>query len=150
MEVVTVSKEDEDIVAHDISSILKTSFEKGTFVLSQWGVSERYVKLGGQSYLLLEVETSQKHPSTNVAKIWPYLEENPDARIFLIQAYFQSSPGCSSNRGKIATWLGRKMEKLLEGRFRYFRLVIDGAGRDKENQKLRDDIESFLKSCSEK
>lgn len=140
-----MSKAGEDRVANDIASLLGRRFEAGKYSLGKWGMSDRYAKLGQQSDLVLEVETNQKHPCTNVAKLWPYLEENPAKRIFLIQAYYQASPGLKSNRGEIATWLARKMVAILGERFRYFRIVVNGSGLDKEIQGLREAVESFRK-----
>lgn len=140
-----MSRADEARVAKDIGSALGIRFEAGNLILGKWGMSDCYATLGQHSYLVLEVETSQKHPTTNVAKLWPYLEEKPETRIFLIHAYFQASPGHKSNRGEIATWLGRKMEKGLGERFQYFPIVVDRPERDKENQRLREAVENFRK-----
>lgn len=140
-----MSKADEVRVAREIGSVLGIGLEARGLILNTWGKSECFARLGQHSYLVLEVETSQKHPTTNVAKLWPFLDENPATHIFLIHAYFQGSVGRESSRGRIAAWLGRKMEEILEERFRYFRIVVDGPDYDKQIRVLRQAVERFGK-----
>ena len=77
---------------------------------------------GENGYLLLEYENRQNHPSTNVAKLWPWLEENTQRVVILVQVY-QSEK--SSSRKELAEWLGRKMELDLPKRFAYVKREQD-------------------------
>lgn len=81
--------------------------------------------LPSHSFLILEIEASgQKHPNTNVLKVWPYLTENPETSVILVHAFLSSNPQLSGSRGRLCTWLAREMEVQLGRRFRYVRVVI--------------------------
>ncbi|MBT4399516.1 MAG: hypothetical protein HOD37_08525 [Bacteroidetes bacterium] len=68
--------------------------------------------------ILLEVEKGQKHPCTNVIKVWPYLEENPELKIFLIQIVRQENKA-PKNRIALCKYMGKKMESEFPNRFKY-------------------------------
>jgi hypothetical protein len=118
-----MSKADEVKVATDLAALLGVPFVAGSFPLGTWGTADAHARLNGWR-VVLEVESNQKHPSTNVAKLWPWLEEHGDERVLLVQTYFEWSPGRTSNRGRVAAWLGARMERELTGRFLYRRLVV--------------------------
>src|SRR3954468_15873817 len=108
----SMAKCDEISVAVLISRELGVEFSGRKFPLGVWGKVDDYVELRRNQYLFLEVETSQKHPNTNVLKVWPYLEAHPKVSIVLAQAFFPQSPGCNSSRGKLGCWLGERLESL--------------------------------------
>lgn len=119
-----MSKEHEVRVSELLGSKFELNFCDKKFRMNGWGEADNYVELSPSSYLVLEVETVQKHPNTNVLKIWPYLEENEDTKIVLVQAYFPDSPGVRSNRGRMAEWTAKKMQRSLEKRFSYCRIIV--------------------------
>jgi hypothetical protein len=121
---VPMAKCDEISVALLIARELRVSFSGRKFSLGGWGEIDDYVDLGRDRFLFLEVETGQKHPNTNVLKVWPFLEANATASIVLVQAFFPDSPGCNSSRGRLGCWLGDKLQALLPGRFSYHRLIV--------------------------
>lgn len=120
-----MSKTNEQSVSDLITENLNINFQDSKYRLDGWGEVDNWVQLDNGVYLFLEVETSQKHPNTNVLKLWPYLDENKGIRIFLIQAYFLTSPGLSSNRGKLGEWTANKLKNILGKRFDYYKLVVD-------------------------
>ena len=58
-----------------IEGALGRKFEDGEFPLGRFGRADACISFGKNGYLLLEYENRQNHPSTNVAKLWPWLEE---------------------------------------------------------------------------
>jgi len=120
-----MSKSDEMKVTKYVSKKLKINFANSKFILDGWGQVDNYCKINDDAYLFLEVETKQKHPCTNVLKLYPFLEEHKNLKIILVQYYFTSSPGLTSNRGKLSFWLGMKLQELFKNRFYYFREVFE-------------------------
>jgi len=92
--------------------------------LGVWGKTDESSKLSPDRFLFFEIEAGQKHPNTNVLKLWPYLEENPGASVILAQVFVEGSACCDSSRGKLASWLGAKLESIFPDRFRYCRLLF--------------------------
>ena len=120
-----MAKIDEVSVATLIARATGLTFSGRKFELGDWGQADDYVQLRPNRFLLLEVEgAGQKHPCTNVLKVWPYLEAKPQVAVILVQAFFPGSPGYNSSRGKLGCWLGQQLEANLGDRFRYRRLVI--------------------------
>lgn len=119
-----MSKLDEASVAKLIAHQTGIEFTGRKFDLGGWGQVDDYASLKTDHYLFLEVETGQKHPCTNVLKVWPYLEANQQVTVLLVQVFFPDSPGCNSSRGKLGCWLGQRLEMLLGNRFRYRRLIV--------------------------
>lgn len=74
-------------------------------------------------HVVIEMEFSQRHPEMNVMKAWPFLENNPKEKVFLIQ-HLLDDKSVSPNRIKLCKWLGAKMEAQLKGRF-YYNLIIN-------------------------
>lgn len=68
---------------------------------------------------VIEIEISQRHPEMNVIKAWPYLINNTNEKIFLIQ-HITNTSAVSPNRIQLCNWIGQKMEIDLGGRFKYF------------------------------
>lgn len=120
-----MSKYDEMKVAEYLSEKLRIKFANSKFILNDWGQVDNYCKVDDNIYLFLEVETNQKHPCTNVLKLYPYLEEHKNQKIILVQFYYAKSPGLKSNRGKLSFWLGKKLQELFKNRFYYFRMIYE-------------------------
>ena len=119
-----MSKADETRVSELLSQELGLELSNRKYYLNGWGEADNFYQISDDKFLVLEVETSQKHPSTNVLKLWPYMEENIERSIVLIQTFFPDSPGLKSNRGKLSAWVASKMSESLLSRFYYFRLVV--------------------------
>ena len=140
-----MSKVDEVGVSESLSRELGLVFSNRKFKLEGWGEADNFSYLSSTRLLLLEVETSQKHPNTNVLKLWPYLEDHEDQSVILVQTFFHDSPGLKSNRGELASWLASKMSEILGGRFFYFRLVVN---RDYSEKEGLQDLRLFLKKSA--
>jgi len=145
-----MSKADETRVSSLLSQALGITFENSTYKLDDWGAVDNWAELGDGEFLFLEVESGQKHPDTNVAKLWPYLEKHGRERIFLIQAFFASSHNLESNRGRLGEWVAKKLEAVFPGRFRYCKLVIQDQMKPESFSCLSDEVKVFVanKGCS--
>lgn len=138
-----MSKVDEQRVSEFIADELQINFEGTKFRLDGWGEVDNWTQLDKGVFVFLEVETSQKHPNTNVLKLWPYLDDNKEIRLFLIQTYFSKSPGLASNRGRLSEWTANKLKILLDKRFDYKKLIIDGSNDKNELKEIRTKINDF-------
>ena len=114
----------EQRIADVLSKALRVTFDGAHYLLDGWGEADDSALLSPSARLLLEVETSQKHPNTNVLKVWPYLDAHNELSVILIQTYFEDSPGLRSNQGKLADWTASKMEDVFGSRFRYVKLIF--------------------------
>jgi hypothetical protein len=122
-----LARKPEDIVARAIERECAVVFP-GSLTLGTWGNSDRFARLGKKTKLILEVEFGQKHPCTNILKLWPYMEDNPQDTVLFVHAFFDDSAGRQSNRGRLATWLGKKMMNQLGDRFKFVRVVLNRDG----------------------
>lgn len=138
-----MSKVDEQRVSELLAEQLQLNFKGTKFNLKGWGEVDNWTQLDNGVFVFLEVETSQKHPNTNVLKLWPYLEEHKDIRVFLIQTYFPTSPGLTSNRGKLGAWTATKLKTIFGNRFDYQKLVIDNNSDTNELKELSTKISDF-------
>lgn len=138
-----MSKVDEQSVSEFIADQLQINLMGTKYRLDGWGEVDNWAQLDDGIFVFLEVETSQKHPNTNVLKLWPYLDDNKAIRIFLIQTYFPTSPGLTSNRGRLGEWTANKLKTILGKRFDYQKLVIDGNNDKNELKELRTKISDF-------
>jgi hypothetical protein len=118
-----MSREDEVHVAALVGTVLSLAFRDKKLDLEGWGEADSYCELPGERYVVVEVEASQKHPTTNIAKLWPWLDARPKARVLFIHAIIDPNP-IPKNRLRLAAWLGQRMEREYRGRFAYRRLVI--------------------------
>jgi hypothetical protein len=96
---------------------LPFEFENEEFDLNKWGVVDFYC-YHEQVLILIEIEKGQKHPNTNVLKIWPYLEENLDQKILLIQL-IRPENNAPKNRLRLCKFTGKQLEKLFPNKFKY-------------------------------
>lgn len=115
----------EQRVARVLSDLLGLEFSGTHYPLGDWGIADDSASVSPGVLLLLEVETSQRHPNTNVLKVWPFLESRDDTNVYLVHTFFEDSPELGSNRGKLAEWTASKMQLEFGSRFRYFKLVLD-------------------------
>jgi hypothetical protein len=130
--VLVVARKPESLVREVLERRFEIRFTDVSFNLGDWGRTDGKATLSDHTYLLLEVESMQKHPSTNVLKIWPFLEENKGLSVLLVHAFFPDSPGRENSRGKLASWLVPRMHEILGYRFEYCRIVIDRDGKPRE------------------
>lgn len=134
---------DEQKVSIFIANELKIEFNNKKFRLNGWGEVDNWCELSDNCYLFLEVETKQKHPNTNILKLWPFLFENSNFRIFLIQTFYPESPGNKSNRGKLGLWTATQLKELFKYRFDYKKLILDGKNDIEELKAINNSINIF-------
>lgn len=108
-------------VSEIIGKALGITFKNEEFSLGKWGEVDNWAQLPDNTLIFIECEKGQKHPNTNVLKLYPYLEENPKAIIILIH-YFYPENKAPKNRLTLCDYLGDKMEQLFGGRFKYVSL----------------------------
>lgn len=118
-------KEIESKVRTYLEERLDVEFEPSPLSIGTRERVDGWVRLSSGWLLILEVEDQQTHPTTNVLKLWPYLEQQPNASVVLIHVYFPKSRAFASSRSTLATWLGKKLEEIFPSRFAYRRLDID-------------------------
>ena len=106
-------------INHPISASLPYEFHFDELSLAGWGTVDFHAQERGV-LILLEVENTQKHPNTNVTKIWPYLECELTKKILLIHV-FTNKNTASPNRVKLCSFIGDKLESLYPDRFRYYK-----------------------------
>ena len=128
----------------EIIDSLNIEFEPNEFDLNGWGRVDFYSKGENDTLIFVEVENRQKHPQTNVLKIWPFLEENPSIKILLIhiilpQKIKKHEP--SKNRLKLCKFVGDKLEKLFNDRFRYIYIKGNPWDESSLNEQIKKDIE---------
>jgi len=116
-------------IADTLGRELGLEFQGRRFELDGWGQADNYALIQKDLLILLEVETSQKHPSTNVLKVWPYLEKHAGATVVLVQVFRTAAKNEKSSRGQLAAWVARRIKRALAGRFYYYRLLCESDGR---------------------
>lgn len=119
-----VTNTDNCTVSGIIAKELNIIFSNNEFRLGKWGDVDNYCELAPYTYVLLECEKGQKHPNTNVLKLYPYLEENPDVKIVLLH-YFYPENNAPKNRLMLCGFIAQKIERAFEGRFQYLKLPQD-------------------------
>lgn len=97
--------------------------------LDSWGEVDDYAVVRDDFLVLFEFEKGQKHPNTNVLKVWPYLDARPNLTIALVQLFVAGAQNEKGSRGRLAQWVADRMSLEFGGRFLYFRLLLmpDGA-----------------------
>ncbi len=100
-----------------IADFFQFNFKKEEFRLDSWGSSDFYC-YNGDVLVLLEVEKGQKHPNTNVLKVWPYLEQNEKEKILFIHV-IRPENNAPKNRLGLCTFTGEKLEVIFKRRFAY-------------------------------
>ena len=114
-----MSKADEKRVAKLLAKELDISFQDHKLNLDSWGQVDNWAKLNSKAFVFLEVEGGQKHPCTNVLKVWPYIEKKKKLGIFLIHCFLPKTPSTNSSRRRLAEWIVVKLEKMFKNRFLY-------------------------------
>lgn len=110
--------EENIVVSNSISQTFGITFKNEEFSLGKWGDVDNWCELSYDTIVLLECEKAQKHPTTNVLKLYPFLEENPQVNVILIH-YFSPENKVPKNRMKLCHFMGGKLEKEFGERFRY-------------------------------
>lgn len=105
-------------VSKNIEDQLKITFENFEFNLNGWGDVDNYAVIGENSYVFLECEFGQKHPNTNVLKLYPFLEENSEISVTLIHFFFKENKA-PKNRLNLCSFIADKMKKEFGNRFNY-------------------------------
>lgn len=111
-------------IAEIIGEELGITFTNCEFELDNWGYADNFCQLNQNDLLLLECEMGQKHPNTNVLKIFPYLENHRNKRIILLHYFFPENKA-PKNRVALCDYISTKMEQNLIGRFQYISLHGD-------------------------
>ena len=125
-----------------IADRLGLEFESEEMKLGKWGNVDFYHQ-NDDLLVLLEVEKAQKHPNTNVIKVWPYLEENPKLKVLLVQIIRQENKA-PKNRLALCKYMGKKIQSEFPNRFRFvFRYWHNDLASE-----IRDQIQSKLKELS--
>lgn len=108
-------------VANLIGKELNIVFKHEELSLNGWGEVDDYAIINEDSWVLLECENAQKHPNTNVLKLYPFLEENPNLSIILIHVFFSENKA-PKNRINLCDFIANKMIKEFGKRFQYKRI----------------------------
>lgn len=110
------------IVSSEIEKQLNIKFENFEFKLDNWGEVDNYAIIEKNTYVFLECERGQKHPNTNVLKLYPYLEKNPEIKITLIHYFFKENK-TPKNRLALCDFIAKKMEEIFGNRFTYKKII---------------------------
>jgi hypothetical protein len=86
----------------------------GRVPLGLWSFADCELWISEHIRLFVEIERAQKHPTTNVVKYWPWLDEEPARRLLLIHLFDQNT-----SRRQLTRWLGERLELTLPRRFIY-------------------------------
>jgi len=122
-----MAREHQDLAARVVEMALGVRFERPR-KLGGWGQADGCGVLADGRLVVLEIECAQKHPDTNILKLWPYLEDDSACSVLLVQVFFEASLGRGSSRDRLGAWLAERMQRELAGRFRYCRLVLGQDG----------------------
>lgn len=121
-------------VSQAIESAVGISFTNQELSLGKWGDVDNWCRLSNDALVVLECERKQKHPNTNVLKLYPYLLEQPQIRILLIHYFFPENKA-PKNRIALCKFLGEKLQAEFNGRFMYVQLKCELASVAKELSK---------------
>jgi len=105
-------------ISQAIEKALGITFSNKEFSLGGWGEVDNWCQLSHDTLVLLECESGQKHPTTNVLKLFPYLEEFPKVNVILLH-YFIPENKTPKNRVALCHFLGEKLENTFGIRFQY-------------------------------
>lgn len=106
------------VISQAIEKALGITFSNEEFSLDGWGDVDNWCQLSNDILVLLECEKGQKHPNTNVLKLYPYLEEFPLVHIILIHYFFPENKA-PKNRVRLCHFVGEKLEAEFGVRFQY-------------------------------
>lgn len=126
-----------------IGEVLGISFKNEEFSLGNWGDIDNWAQLDDGTLILIECEKGQKHPTTNVLKLYPYLDENPNVRIVLFH-YFYPENKAPKNRLALCDYLANKMEQQFANRFQYISLRCELNGIEEKLRKQKKGLMQVL------
>lgn len=109
-------------IAQSIGEELNVKFNHEEFSLNGWGEVDDYAIVNENYFILLECENSQKHPNTNVLKLFPFLEENSNLTIKLYHIFLKKNKA-PKNRIKLCDFVAEKMKLNFGARFSYIRIM---------------------------
>ncbi len=128
------TKQENIKIADIIGEVFGISFTNNEYKLGSWGDADNHCVLNENDLILLECEKGQKHPNTNVLKVYPYLEEYLDKRIVLIHYFFPENKA-PKNRLALCNFIASKMESSFKNRFQYISLSCKQAELAEKLQK---------------
>ena len=111
-------------ISETIASALGITFNNEEFSLGKWGEVDDWCELSHDTIVLLECERTQKHPNTNVLKLYPWLEEFPKAHVILLHYFFPENKA-PKNRIALCNFIGEKLENNFGIRFQYVHLKCE-------------------------
>jgi len=120
----TQTKQENIEIAEIIGKELGISFSNQTYKLDSWGDADNFYEMNENDLVLFECEIRQKHPNTNVMKVFPYLEKHSNKRIILIHYFFPENKA-PKNRLALCDFIASKMENSLKDRFQYVSLKCE-------------------------
>jgi len=127
------------IISQAIEEAIGITFSNEEFSLGKWGEVDNWCNLSYDTLILLECEKGQKHPNTNILKLYPYLDEFPKVNVMLIHYFFPENKA-PQNRVALCHFLGDKLEAEFGIRFQYIHLKCpqDYIGKEllKHNRRL--------------
>jgi len=112
------------VISKVIGQVIKVTFENEEFHLNGWGEVDNYFQMNNNTFLFVECENSQKHPNTNVLKLWPFIEENEEYKIILFHFFFRKNKA-PKNRLKLCDFTASKIRQAYPNRFQYINLESD-------------------------
>ena len=118
-----MSREDERRVSELLNRRLTVTLT-GRKYRTEWGEADDHVFLTANRLLILEVERNQRHPGTNVLKIWPQLHRRRRLNIMLVHAFIEGSKAMNGSRKLLNDWISDRLEKEYWRRFKYHQLIV--------------------------
>lgn len=107
-----------------LSKHLELTFADQELNLLNWGNADNYCYINDDLLLLAEIEHRQNHPTTNLIKVWPFLEHKEHLKIILVHVITEINRK-SRNRLMLCHFFGKKMEDTFKGRFKYIYIEND-------------------------
>lgn len=139
----------EKAVASLVGKTIGVKFGDARRSFAPWSQFDRCLELQPHRWLVLDVEGAQNHPTTNVLKAWPLLEDSPQLAIFMVHVFLADAQTLNSSRARLAYWLGEKMESLLAPRFLYRRRYVDTLANPIEHaEELQGDIDLWRSNAT--
>lgn len=115
------TNKDNLLISDVIADSLGITFNNEEFSLGKWGEVDNWCELGHDTIILLECEKGQKHPNTNVLKLFPYLEQFPLVHVILIHYFFPENKA-PKNRIDLCKFISEKIRENFGPRFQYIYL----------------------------
>ena len=100
-------------VSRTIEKLLDITFNNKEFPLDSWGHVDNWCQLSCNKLILLECEGGQKHPTTNILKVYSCMEAHPDIKVLFIHYSFPGNK-TPKNRTSLCQFFGKKLEKYSQ------------------------------------